>query len=174
MFSQFFFSIFEIYTQYWTFSKKRWPSSLIYFWTYGLQKTWLDKCLKSAVSDDPSTTNMVNGLKLCWNLNGSTFTIFIDHCDGNSFRKNFSWWYGKSQDCLLTDWLPMTSILLLIETIYCNIFRCNYQINKKEFRSFLFFFFAFPKFRLNFEQFKKKDDPHSWWIFELMYSEKRG
>ena len=136
MFSQFFFSIFEIYTQYWTFSKKRWPSSLIYFWTYGLQKTWLDKCLKSAVSDDPSTTNMVNGLKLCWNLNGSTFTIFIDHCDGNSFRKNFSWWYGKSQDCLLTDWLPMTSILLLIETIYCNIFRCNYLRNKKLFLDF--------------------------------------
>ena len=24
-------------------------------------KTWLDKCLKSPVSEDPSTSNMVNG-----------------------------------------------------------------------------------------------------------------
>ena len=26
-------------------------------------KTWLDKCLKSPVSEDPSTSNMVNGTK---------------------------------------------------------------------------------------------------------------
>ena len=28
-------------------------------------KTWLDKCLKSPVSDDPSTSNMVNVPKQC-------------------------------------------------------------------------------------------------------------
>ena len=30
----------------------------MYFWTYGIGKTWLDKCLKNPVSEDNSTTNM--------------------------------------------------------------------------------------------------------------------
>ena len=34
--------------------------------------------------------------------------------------------------------------------------------------------FAFCKFRFNFENLQKKDDPHSWCIFELMDSKKRG
>ena len=32
-------------------------------------KMWLDKCLKSPVSEHPSTSNMVNGSKHSWNLN---------------------------------------------------------------------------------------------------------
>ena len=53
------------------------------FLTDGLQKTWLFKCLKSPVSKDSSTSNMVNGPKHCSKLNDSTFTIFIDPCKGN-------------------------------------------------------------------------------------------
>ena len=34
----------------------------------------------------------------------------------------------------------MTSILVLIETIYCNILRCNYLRNKKTFSQFLYHF----------------------------------
>ena len=30
----------------------------MYFWTYGIGKTWLDKYLKNPVSEDNSTTNM--------------------------------------------------------------------------------------------------------------------
>ena len=55
----------------------------MYFRTYGLSKTWLDKCLKSPVSEDPLTGNMLNGWKHCFNLNDSALTIFFDHCDGN-------------------------------------------------------------------------------------------
>ena len=33
----------------------------MHFRTYGLRTRWLDKCLKSPVSEDPSTGNMVNG-----------------------------------------------------------------------------------------------------------------
>ena len=114
----------------------------MHFWTYGLHKTRLDKCLKIPVSEDPSTSNMTNTPKHCWNLNKSTFTIFIDHCESNSVGKSLSWWYAKYSDCFLTHWLPMTSILFLIETIYCNIFRCNYLRNKRLFlHSFFFFFF---------------------------------
>ena len=98
----------------------------MYFWTYGLRKTWLDKCLKSPFSDNPSTINMVNVPKHCWNLNDSTFTIFICHSACNWRWKSLSEWYVKSLDCLLTHWLPMTSILFLTEAIHCHISRCNY------------------------------------------------
>ena len=98
-----------------------------------MRKIWLDKCLKSPVSEDPSTRNMVNELKHCWNLNGSTFTIIFDHCEGNSVRKSLSKLYAKSQYNLLTHWLLMTSILFLIETIHCNYLRLNYLLNKKHF-----------------------------------------
>ena len=46
-------------------------------WT---MKTWSDKCLKSAVSEDLSTSSMVNVPKDCWNLHHSTVMIFIDPC----------------------------------------------------------------------------------------------
>ena len=49
----------------------------MYFRNYGLKKPWLDKCLKSPVSEDPSKSNMVNGPKYCSNLNCITFSIFL-------------------------------------------------------------------------------------------------
>ena len=55
----------------------------MYFRNYGLRKTWLEKCLRSPVSEDPSTGNMVNELKHCFNLNKSTLSIFTDHCEVN-------------------------------------------------------------------------------------------
>ena len=47
----------------------------------------------------------------------------------------------------------MTSILFLIETIYCNILRCNYLRKKNLFRNFFFDFLNLNSI-LNF--FKKK------------------
>ena len=51
-------------------------------------KTWSDKCLKTPVLADPSTSSRVNVPKYCWNLHPSILIIFIDHCQGN--------WVGKS------------------------------------------------------------------------------
>ena len=62
----------------------------MYFWTYGLWNTRLDQCLKSPVSEDPSTNNTVNGPKHIWNLNDSTFIIYIDKCEENSVGKSLS------------------------------------------------------------------------------------
>ena len=45
---------------------------------YGLQKTWLDDCLKTRVRENPWTSNMVNRLNRWGNLNDSTFTISFD------------------------------------------------------------------------------------------------
>ena len=78
---------------------------------------FFDKFLKSPILEDPSTGNMVNVPKHCWNLHHSTFIIFFDHWQVNWVRKRLSYWHAKSWDCLLTHWLPMKSILFLIETI---------------------------------------------------------
>ena len=50
------------------------------FLDLGTPKTWLDKCLRSLVSEVPSISNMVKGPKYCSKLNDRTFTIFIDPC----------------------------------------------------------------------------------------------
>ena len=49
------------------------------FRNYGLPKTWLDQCLKSPISEDPTKSNMVNAPKHCSNLRDTSFTIFINH-----------------------------------------------------------------------------------------------
>ena len=116
----------------------------MYFWSYRLQKSWLDKCLNSPVSEDPSRTNKAKGTKQCSKLKDNTFNIFIDPRERNSGLKCLSKWYGKSEDCLLAHWLPITNILILIETIHSNIFRCNYLRNGIYFLSF----FAFSQFTL--------------------------
>ena len=72
-----------MYIKFSTFSKKGWPSELIYFRNYALRKTWLDICPRSPVSKDPLTGNMVNGFKHCCDLENSTVTIFSDHLEGN-------------------------------------------------------------------------------------------
>ena len=60
----------------------------MYFQNSWIRKTSLDKCLKSRVSEDHWTDNITNGLEHCCNLNGSTFTIFINDCDGNCVSKS--------------------------------------------------------------------------------------
>ena len=50
----------------------------MYFPKYRLRETWVDKCLKSRVSEDLQTGNMKNWSKQCSNLNDSTFTKFVN------------------------------------------------------------------------------------------------
>ena len=59
-------------------------------------KDLLDKCLKTPVSEDPWTSNMVNGPKIFSKLNDTTFTIFTDACEGNSGCKSLYEWYAES------------------------------------------------------------------------------
>ena len=59
----------------------------MYFGNYGLPKTWLDQCLKSPLSEDPTKSNMVNAPKHCSNLKDTTFTIFINHLEDNCLTK---------------------------------------------------------------------------------------
>ena len=55
----------------------------MYFRNYGLQNTWLDKCLKSPVSEDTSKSKYGKRAENVFNINASTFTILIDHCKDN-------------------------------------------------------------------------------------------
>ena len=77
----------------------------------------LHKCLKNLVSEDGPSSKMTNVPRHCWNLHDSTFIRFIGHWSEICVRKSLSYWNTKSWDCLLTHWLPMKSILFLIETI---------------------------------------------------------
>ena len=49
----------------------------MFFPNYRLRKTWLDKLLKSLVSEHCSTVNMLKGPKHSWNLYGRTFVMFV-------------------------------------------------------------------------------------------------
>ena len=60
----------------------------MYFRKNRLRKIWLDKCVESCVSKDPETEKKANRSKHCCNLNGSTFTIFINYCEGSCIGKS--------------------------------------------------------------------------------------
>ena len=85
-------------------------------------KTWLDKCLKSPVSEDPSTSNMANVPKHYWNLHHSTFIIFLLHWPGNFVRKSLSYyWSLATKLCSKKSLLLTCQILgLLVKTLAAN------------------------------------------------------
>ena len=89
----------------------------MYWRNYVLRKAQLDKCLRRPVSEDSTTSNMLNDPKHCWNLYERNFIKFTDQCKENCAGKSLSRLHEKSCDCLLTHWLPMKSILFLIVTI---------------------------------------------------------
>ena len=60
----------------------------MYFGNYGLPKGWLDQCLKSLFSEDPSKSNMVKTPKHCSNLKDRPFTILIDQWQVNCLTKS--------------------------------------------------------------------------------------
>ena len=112
----------------------------MYFRTYKLQKTCLEKCLESSVSEDTSKSNSIKEPKRCLKLDDSTLTIFIYTCERNSGLKSLSESYAKSSYCMFTHSLPKIRILFLTEAIWCNIFRCNYLRNEKYFLNFFLYF----------------------------------
>ena len=144
---------------------------MIYLWTYGLHKTWLDNCLKSPVSEDPSTSNMVNGPKHCWNLNDTTITIFIDPSEDKFRSKKSLWVICKILGLLFNPLTPDYRYSLLNRG---NLLQhVQMQLSQKQ-TFFPFFFVNFPNLYSILNIFKKEDDPLSLCIFELMDSEKLG
>ena len=141
----------------------------MYISTYGHRKTWLDQCLKSHVSEDPSTSDVVNGAKHCSKLNDSTFTIFIDPFQDNSGWKSF-WVICKILGLFVN---PLRADLKYSLLNKGNLLQHLQMPLSQKWKIFSQLFFAFPKLRFNFEHFPKKDDLHSWRISELTDSKKR-
>ena len=115
-------------------------------------KTWFDKCLKSPLSKEPSTSNMGNWPEYSWNLNRSKIIRFIDHCQGNCVGKSFSNWQAESWDWLLTYMLLMTSILLLIEKINGT----NWDPITSKTKNFFWPSFWIFQIYIKFSSFRKK------------------
>ena len=59
----------------------------MYFRNQKKQKMWLAKCLKSSISEHPSTINMFKGPKHCLKLPYNTFIIYFNHAEQNLFGK---------------------------------------------------------------------------------------
>ena len=56
----------------------------------GTPKDKLDLCLITPVSENSLKSNMVIGPKDWRNMNDSTFTMCIHHCEGNLVEKSLS------------------------------------------------------------------------------------
>ena len=115
---------------------------------------WSDKFLKSPVSEDSSTSNMVNELKHCLNLHQWSFILLIDHWKVNWVGKTLCYWHAKSWDCLLKRWLPTKSTSFLLKRDNLTI-AIQVQSSQKEETSSLFSG-AFLKSTWNFEHFDQK------------------
>ena len=49
----------------------------MYFRTYGLPKTWLEQCVKSPVSEDPSKSHMVKAQNIVQTWSAPTLPHFL-------------------------------------------------------------------------------------------------
>ena len=143
----------------------------MFFRKYRLRKIWLDKYLKSRVSEYPETDDTANWSKHCSDRNHGTFTIFINHCQGSCIGKK----------CLLVIHKILT---LFFNTLTVDdkhfllnrdnlLERIHMQLSKKQ-KTFCEISFAFLESILNFRYFPTKDDPHSWCISRNTSSQKYG
>ena len=82
-----FYGIFETYIKGWTFFYKK-MSLINYFRNYWLRKTWLIKCIKCPVSENPSAVNILTSPKNCCNLQKITFILLFHHAEPNWVRKS--------------------------------------------------------------------------------------
>ena len=78
-FSQIFVAFLNFRLNFKHFEKKKMSITAFVFPKLGTLKTFLDKCLKSPVSEDPSTSNMVNVPKHLPNLDYITCIILMRH-----------------------------------------------------------------------------------------------
>ena len=100
-----------------------------------------DECLKSRFSENPSTSNMTNVPKDCWNLRPSTFIKLIDKFQVNWVGKGLPYWDAK---------LVLLVTTLAVNEKYPVVNRENLTISiqmqlSKEDEIFLYFLLHFGK-----------------------------
>ena len=93
-----------------TFWKKGWVSLPHYFRNYCFGRRFLLKRLEDLASKHHSVINVLTGSKHRWKLQGTTIIVFSHEFQVNWVGKSLIYSDLKSQDFLLTHWLPMISI----------------------------------------------------------------
>ena len=111
------------------------------------------KCITGLVSENPLAVNVLTSPKNSWNLQKSTLILLFYHSGPNWARKSYFQSDLRFQDCLLTHWLPTTSILVVIGRIYRYQFKWNYLKNHRLFA--LHFFYIISSY-MKFSMFWKK------------------
>ena len=78
----------------------------------------LFKCITGLVSENFLAVNALTSPKNSWNLKKSTLIVHFHHCEWNWVRKSFFESDLRYEDCLITLWLPTTSIVVVRGRIY--------------------------------------------------------
>ena len=120
---------------------------------YNRWRTCLDKCLKGLVSQDLSTTNMVNRPKHSCNLHDSTFIIFYW-----SLRSKMCW---KKSLLVIYNILGQLVNMSTTDDKYYLLKGDNLTEPIQMQLSKIKVFSNVLKSRSNFQHFEKKDDPQS-------------
>ena len=142
----------------------------MYFRTYGLRNTWLDKGLNSLNLENSLRSNKVNGTKHCWNPNDNTYHIYWSLLRQLGLKK-YLWVICKILGLFVNPLTADDKYSLLSRGDLLQHFQM--QLSHKQ-EIFSEFSFAFSKLRFNFQHSQIKDDIHSWCIFELKDSQKPG
>ena len=122
-----------MYIKFPMFWKKNWVPWVKCFWSYWLRNMCLFNCITGLVFENPLAVNVLTSPKNSWNLQKNTFIQLFHHSEPNCVRKTDFKSDLRFWDCLLTRWLPTTSILVVIERIYHYQFKSNYVKKQKFF-----------------------------------------
>ena len=87
-FSEFFSAFLKASLNFNIFKEKKMTLIADIFPKLRTTKSLVRSILEKPVPRDPSERNMANATKHCWNLHGTTFTIYIDRCEGNWLSKS--------------------------------------------------------------------------------------
>ena len=105
---------------------------------------FLFKWKRGVLSENPLAVNALTSPKNSWNLQKRTFILIFHHIGQNWVTKSCFYSDLRFQDFLLTRWLPTSSIVIVIETLYRYQFKSNYLKSQKFFSNFFFWLlFAF-------------------------------
>ena len=135
-----FFYLFLVSTWNFQCSKKKWAPYVNYFWSYWLRSMCLFKCMTGFLYENPLAVKVLTSLKNYWILQKSSFILVFSHSEPNLVRRTYFESDLRFWDCLLTRWLPTTSILVVVNRIYRYQFKANDLKDRRFWTAFFSYF----------------------------------
>ena len=163
IFSQFSF-ISKICIKFRIVWKRRWSSEVISFLYYRLEKAGLLKCLKSLVSEQLWTANILKGPKHCLNFRSRIFVIFFDHPEKKSAKKLGFSSIGNLETVSLHIYTQWNVWSLSKKERYTQAIQMQLSPNQK---IFCHFFLPFWNLHKSLKYFEKEDDPQRLFFLKL-------